>query len=57
MDHGCFIIKYLIGTYGEDDYDIDHKKTSLVIQKHLLNNLTIDVGIVITYFFGTMSLN
>jgi hypothetical protein len=29
----------------------------LVIQEHLLNNLTIDVDIVRTYFFGTMPLN
>ena len=34
--------KHLIETYGEDDYDIDYKKISLVIQEHLLNNLTIE---------------
>mgnify|MGYP001265550235 CR=1 FL=1 len=49
--------KHLIDAYGQDDYDIDFNKISLVIQQHLLNNLTIDVDIVRTYFFGTMPLN
>lgn len=49
--------KYLINSLGDDDYDIDFKKISLIIQKHLLNNLTIDVDIVRTYFFGIMPLN
>ena len=43
--------------YGEEDYDVDYKKIPLIIQEHLLNNLTIDVDIVRTYFYGTMPVN
>ena len=49
--------KFLVEAYGEEDYDVDYKKIPLIIQEHLLNNLTIDVDIVRTYFYGTMPVN
>lgn len=49
--------KHLVEAYGEEDYDVDYKKIPLIIQEHLLNNLTIDVDIVRTYFYGTMPIN
>ena len=37
--HILFIIKkHLIDASGQEDYDIDNRKISLVIQEHLLIN-------------------